>query len=63
MDSVLRLLRTLWRDESGITSVEYAILLAFIAGGIIFAAEELANAVMNEMTQTATCISSAGANC
>ena len=63
MDSVLRLLRTLWRDESGITSVEYAILLAFIAGRIIFAAEELANAVMNEMTQTATCISSAGANC
>ena len=63
MDSVLRHLRTLWRDESGITSVEYAILLAFIAGGIIFAAEELANAVMNEMTQTAACISSAGATC
>ncbi len=24
----------LWNDESGISSVEYALLLAFVAGGI-----------------------------
>ena len=51
----------LWQDESGISSVEYALLLAFIAAGIIFAAQELSNAVENEMTDTATCISSSGA--
>ena len=46
----------LWNDESGISSVEYALLLAFVAAGIITAAELLSNAVENEMTTTATCI-------
>ena len=46
----------LWTDESGISSVEYALLLAFVAAGIITAAELLSNAVENEMTDTATCI-------
>ncbi len=43
----------LWSDESGISSIEYALLLAFIAAGIIVAAEALSNAVENEMTETA----------
>ncbi len=46
----------LWNDESGISSVEYALLLAFVAAGIIFAADLLADAVSNEMTQAATCL-------
>ncbi len=46
----------LWNDVSGISSVEYALLLAFVAAGIITAAELLSNAVQNEMTETATCI-------
>ncbi len=46
----------LWNDESGISSVEYALLLAFVAAGIITAAELLSNAVSNEMTETSTCI-------
>ncbi len=46
----------LWNDESGISSVEYALLLAFVAAGIITAAELLSNAVQNEMEDTATCI-------
>ena len=49
-------LTRLWNDESGISSVEYALLLAFIASGIIVAAELLSDAVQNEMTQTAACI-------
>ncbi len=49
-------LARLWNDESGISSVEYALLLAFVAAGIIVAAETLGNAVQNEMTDTATCI-------
>ena len=52
-----KFLSNLWNDESGISSVEYALLLAFVAAGIITAAELLlSNAVQNEMTETATCI-------
>ncbi len=51
-----KFLMELWRDESGISSVEYALLLAFVAAGIIFAADLLATAVSDEMTDAATCI-------
>ncbi len=56
MKNTKRVLAGLWYDESGISSVEYALLLAFIAAGIITAAELLSNAVENEMTDTAACI-------
>ena len=46
----------LWNEESGISSVEYALLLSFVAAGIIVAADLLSQAVSNEMTQAATCI-------
>ena len=46
----------LWNDESGISSVEYALLLAFVAAGIIASAELLADAVANEMETAADCI-------
>ena len=49
-------LAKLWNDESGISSVEYALLLAFVAAGIILAADELSTAVQGEMTQAADCI-------
>ncbi len=51
-------LSNLWNDESGISSVEYALLLAFVAAGIIVAADSLSNAVSNEMEGAATCIES-----
>ncbi len=47
----------LWNDESGISSVEYALLLAFVAAGIIAGAELLSNAVSGEMSDAASCIS------
>ncbi len=50
-------LSNLWNDESGISSVEYALLLAFVAAGIILAADLLSNAVSNEMKEAANCIS------
>ncbi len=53
-------LARLWNDQSGISSVEYALLLAFVAAGIITAAEVLSNAVENEMEDTATCIENSG---
>ncbi len=57
-----KFLSNLWNDESGISSVEYALLLAFVAAGIITAAELLSNAVENEMTETANCIEN-GSGC
>lgn len=39
----------LWADAHGISAVEYAMLLAMIAGGIIVSVDLLANAVSNEM--------------
>ena len=50
----------LWQDESGISSVEYALLLAFVAAGIILGAEALSTAVENEMLDTAGCIDGSG---
>ncbi len=60
-----KFLSNLWNDESGISSVEYALLLSFVAAGIIVAADLLADAVSNEMTQAAGCIegSSSNPNC
>jgi Flp pilus assembly pilin Flp len=43
--------------------VEYALLLAFVAAGIILGAEELATAVANQLTDTASCIETGGAVC
>ncbi len=43
-------------DKNAISSVEYALLLAFIAAGIITAAGLLSDAVKNEMTDAAGCI-------
>ncbi len=56
MHKMKELLVRLWADESGISSVEYALLLAFVAAGIIAGAEVLANAVENEMYNAASCI-------
>ncbi len=49
-------LKKLWTDKNAISSVEYALLLAFIAAGIITAAELLSNAVSDELGDTAKCI-------
>ncbi len=51
-----KFLMELWRDESGISSVEYALLLAVVATGIILAAESLGDAVQTEMQDAADCI-------
>ena len=51
-----KFLMELWRDESGISAVEYALLLAFIAAGIILAAGELGTAVRTEIQDAADCL-------
>jgi Flp pilus assembly pilin Flp len=51
-----KFLSHLWNDESGISSVEYALLLSFVAAGIIIGATELSYAVNSEMTLAAICL-------
>jgi Flp pilus assembly pilin Flp len=65
MEGVKKFVRSLLRDESGISSVEYALLLAFVAGGIIIAAGELSTAIQGEMSAAADCIdgTTAAASC
>ncbi len=63
MHKMKELLARLWADESGISSVEYALLLAFIAAGIILGAEVLSEAVEGQLLEAATCISGGSANC
>ncbi len=53
MSKTGKFLAKLWNDESGISSVEYVLLLAFIATAIILGAETLGNAVEGQMTETA----------
>ncbi len=56
MRPLTNFLTQLWDDESGISSVEYALLLAFVAAGIIVAADELSTAVEGEISNAADCI-------
>ncbi len=63
MHKMKEILVRLWADESGISSVEYALLLAFVTAGIIAGAAELATAVENKLTDTASCIETSGAVC
>jgi Flp pilus assembly pilin Flp len=53
MKKITTLINDFWNDESGISSVEYALLLAFVAGGIILGAEALSDAVQGEMNDAA----------
>ena len=55
-----RFLARLWSDQCGISTVEYALLLAFIAAGIVMGANMLSNAVPNEMGSTTALIDSVG---
>ena len=63
-DAVMsKFLSDLWNDQSGISSVEYALLLAFVAAGIILAADQLSNAVSGQMNDAATCITTGSTGC
>ncbi len=57
MMGMARLFHRMWKDESGISSVEYALLLALIAAGIAVAASALGDAVETEINQAANCVS------
>ncbi len=56
MTRMREFLNNIWADKKAISSVEYALLLAFIAAGIIASAELLSDAVSNELGNAAKCI-------
>ncbi len=60
MRSLRRHVKALWSDQRAISAVEYAMLLAMIAAGIIAAADTLSNAVMNELSKTAVLLDGGG---
>ncbi len=51
--SLRQFVQELWADERGIASVEYAMLLAMISGGIVMGVEFLSGAVSDQMSEAA----------
>ncbi len=62
MDSMRQFLVRLWTDESGISSVEYVLLLALVGSAIILGATFLGTEVGLQLNETAQCIQD-GTNC
>jgi len=44
--------KAFWNDQSGISSVEYVLLLSFFFSSIVVAAETLSNAMVSEIGAT-----------
>lgn len=63
MTDIVSYLRDFWHDEGGISSVEYALLLAFLGAAIIAAGEDLSTAVSDEISAMADCIEKAKKGC
>ncbi|MEE8515346.1 MAG: Flp family type IVb pilin [Alphaproteobacteria bacterium] len=55
-------LARLWNDESGVSAVEYVLLLALVGSTVIIGASFLGQEVGLQLDETATCIQ-AGTNC
>ncbi len=53
MNQVAAIVQGFLNDERGISSVEYAMLLAFVGAGVVFGAETLSSAVEDEFRETA----------
>ncbi len=63
MPSLKKSLRSLWADESGVSAVEYVLLLALIGGTIIFGASGLGSVVADRLNSTAVCVQTDGGTC
>ena len=56
MSQLVEILRKIARDESGISSVEYTLILALVAGGIVAAAIALGVSVAGEFNEATACM-------
>ncbi|ANI78850.1 MULTISPECIES: Flp family type IVb pilin [Sphingobium] len=52
--------KTLWRDQSGASAAEYALILAIVGTGIALAAWNLGTAIKNSMGSATNCIKNVG---
>jgi pilus assembly protein Flp/PilA len=52
----MKTIMKLWKDESGASAAEYALILAIIGSVIAIAALALGSAIGNRMTSAANCI-------
>ncbi|MEM7226767.1 MAG: Flp family type IVb pilin [Pseudomonadota bacterium] len=57
MAKVIDFIKVFVRDHSGISSVEYALLLALVASGIVIAALALGTSIASEFNEAADCVS------
>ena len=60
---MLEFLSDLWNDDRGISSVEYSLLLSFVAAGLITAASVLSGAVVNKIVFATVCIEGGASVC
>ncbi len=63
MSKTGKFLAKLWNDESGVSAVEYVLLLALVGSAVIAGSILLGGAVMGELSEMATCIQSEGTAC
>ena len=56
MTTLRNTIENMLSDDSGLSSVEYALLLAFIAGGVVLAVGPLATAVTNAFLAATNCL-------
>ena len=63
MRNIATVLASVWRDESGASAAEYALILAIVGVGIAGAAVVLGTAITGAMATASTCITSLGATC
>ena len=59
----MKTLIAMYRDESGASAAEYALILAIVGAGIAGAAVLLGTTISTSMNAAGTCISSNGATC
>ena len=56
MARIVTSIHSFYRDEGGVSSVEYALMLALVAGGITIAAFALGTSVAGEFNEATDCI-------
>ena len=59
----MTVLKNLWRDESGASAAEYALILAIVGTAIALAAITLGGTIADALSDAATCISTDGVTC
>ncbi len=63
MSKTRKFLAKLWNDESGVSAVEYVLMLALIGSALILGASLLGDEVANQLNDTASCLASDGSIC